>query len=225
MSKAGSGGRGQWAGKNCNLYSTGFTLIEVMLAISILAFVVATIYMSFSTTSKNVEQAETLRDNTDLARTLVVKMTDDIHNAYCVSLTNGKTFIYGKKQELNVSTKKRQDSIYLTTLTNWRRANSKEMDLWEVGYYFKDKPDGNGTTLMRHEKRELSNDVPPLEGGIEYEITDKVAELHLRYMSGTTWAEEWGGTGQCSYPREVEISLVLENGSFFTTRVDMGNAR
>jgi len=204
----------------------GFTLLEVLLAVSILAIIIAAIYASFSTAARNVEQAEAIRTSTDLARTLIAKISDDIHNAYCnSSMTTWKTVFYGKKQEQEAGgNKHRLDSIYLTTLTNWRKPNSKEIDLWEVGYYFKEKPDGSGYTLMRHEKRELNKNVPPLEGGIDYEITGAVQELHLRYLIGSTLIEEWGSSSQCRYPNAVEISLVLEDGSLYTTRVDVGNA-
>ncbi len=209
----------------------GFTLIEVVLAVSIMAFITSVIYMSFFTTSRNVEQAEAKRDNTDLARILLTKMSDDIHNAYCGSLMTGKTVFYGKKQEQKTGGNElRTDSLYLTTLTNSRKRGSKETELCEVGYYFKEKPDGSGNVLMRHDKRELSNDIAPLEGGVEYEITDRVEELHLRYLrsGSTSFVEELGNSGPClsgALPKAVEISLTLDDGSLYTTRVDVGNAK
>jgi type II secretion system protein J len=202
----------------------GFTLIEVLLAVSIMAFIVSAIYMSFFTSSRNVQQAEAIRDSTDLARTLIMKIADDIHSAYCGSLTTGKTVFFGKKEEHEINGKtQRMDSIYLTPLTNWRTPNSKESELWEIGYYFKEKPNGSGYTLMRHEKRLLSSDVLPLEGGIDYEITDKAVEFRLRYLNGSSWAEEWGSSEKCTYPQAVEITLALEDGSTYTSRFDVGN--
>jgi prepilin-type N-terminal cleavage/methylation domain-containing protein len=232
MSDNGSRGRGQGSGGKCKTQSKGFTLIEVLLAVAIMAFIVSVIYASFFTASRSVEQAEAIRDDTDLARTLIAKMSDDIHNAWCNTIPTGKTVFYGKKQEQEAGgNKRRTDSLYLTTLTNSRKLNSKETELLEVGYFFKERPDNSGYSLMRHEKKELNNDEPPLEGGTDYEVTDKVVELHLRYRktNNSPWLDEVGSSTPCSQPnalpQTVEISLTLEDGSLYITRVDVGNAR
>jgi len=205
-----------------NRRSEGFTLIEVLLAMAILAVVVTVIYTEFSTSSANAERAEASRDETDMARTLMSRMSDDIANAYCSTGTIG-TFFYGKSEEAETEGSKfRHDSLSLTTLTNWRKPGSKETELWEVGYSFEEKSDGSGYVLVRREKRELSSDVPPLEGGVEYEITDRVEGLQVRYYDGTNWVDAWdrkNGCSQSNLPRAVEISLTLDSGSVFITQV------
>jgi prepilin-type N-terminal cleavage/methylation domain-containing protein len=225
MNDRGSGVRGQGSGEKCIPHSEGFTLIEVLLAVSILAFIISVVYASFSTASRNVEQAETIRDSTDLARTLLIKMSDDIANAYVNTATTGQTIFFGKKEEVGTGNEiLRHDSLSLTTLTNWRRMNSKETDLWEVGYFFKEKADGTGYVLMRREKRELSKDVPALEGGIEYEITGKVASLQFRYSNdGSTWSDEYDSrTKGNSAPKFVELGLMLESEETYSIRVGIG---
>jgi hypothetical protein len=131
-----------------------------------------------------------------------------------------ETFLYGQKFERE-DDKQRFDSIYLTTLTNWRRPESREMELWEVGYFFQEKAAGTGRVLMRKEKRELSKDVPRREGGIDYELTDTLEGLRLRYTAdGSTWLDEWKQGG---LPKAVEIVLTLANGKVYATKVDVRN--
>jgi prepilin-type N-terminal cleavage/methylation domain-containing protein len=201
----------------------GFTLIEVLLAMAILAGIVTVIYTSFSTASQSVQRAEVIRDETDLARTLIAKLSQDIENAYCGAVTNGGAVVfYGKKDEIETEgVKRRHDSLALTTLTNWRRPDSKESELLEADYYFKEKADGKGYSLMRREKRELSKDAPALEGGIEYEITDQVEALQLRYKKTglSDWVDELGSKGSCERPAMVEITLVLMSGKQYSTEV------
>ncbi len=205
-----------------NSKSKGFTLLEVMLAMLILTFFVATIYSSFSTMSQSVKNAETDRDVTDLARTLIAKMTDDITNAYYVAGMQ-ETFFYGKSSTTSAD-EPRFDSLALTTLTNWRRPGSKETDLWEVGYRFQDKADGSGKLLIRSEKRELSKDVPPLEGETDYVLTDRVAALQLRYYNGSTWMDDWDNRNSraAALPKEVELGVVLDDGTSFLTHIEVG---
>ncbi len=209
------------------LHSRGFTLLEVLIAIAIMAGIVTVIYSTFFTAGNNVQQAEEIRDTTDLIRTLVSKLSNDIANAYVNTGMNAPnaalTVFLGKKVEPPAGLQKtRYDELYLTTLTNWRRPGSKETDLWEVGYYFKEKPDGKGRIMMRREKRELSKDVPALEGGIEYELTDRVASLQFRYKSGSTWSDDWSRN---DLPHVVEITLLLDNGSVYVTEVPVLNAK
>ena len=197
--------------------SGGFTLLEVLLALAILAVIVTSIYSSFSTSAANRERAEEVRDGTDRARALMARMTSDIANAY-VNSGMSETFFYGSMLE-SEEDKQRFDSIYLTTLTNWRTPGSKEMELWEVGYFFQEKPDRTGRVLMRKEKRELSKDSPPREGGDDQELTDTVDGLRIRYSSdGKTWNDEWKRTG---HPKAVEIVLTLADGRVYATSVDM----
>ncbi len=206
-----------------NPQSKGFTLIEVLLALAILAGVVTVIYASFSTASQNVEQAEKVRDDTDLARTLIARISDDLANAYCKAGTQGKgTFFYGKKEEKDVSGNKlRLDSLSLTTLTNWRKPDSKETDLWEVGYFFKEKPDGSGYVMMRRERRNLNTGESSLEEETEYEITDSVESLQLRYYTGSQLTDELGSSTSCARPTSVEMTLTLASGKVYLTQVDI----
>jgi type II secretion system protein J len=209
------GGRGRRSSK-----ANGFTLIEVLLALAILALVVMGIYQSFSNAGQNIQQAEEVRDETDTARTLLSRLTADLNNAYVNGTMSGTpTFFYGKKVE-DEDTKKRYDEVSFTTLTNWRRPNTAETELWELGYSFQDRPEEKKHVLMRREKRELSKDVPPREGGVEYELTDQVQGMQIRYSNdGTNWSDDWP-MGQ-SLPRAVEIVLTFADGRVYETQVDI----
>lgn len=210
-------------------HSKGFTLIEVLLAMTILAVILTAVYASFSTAGKNIEHAEASRDETDLARMLISRLSDDIANAYYDASNRNNTSIgdhlifYGKREEVEAKEGSlMRDSLNLTTLTNWRKLGSKETDLWEVGYFFREKPDGTGYVLMRREKRELSKDVPVLEGGDEYELTDQVLSLRFRYYDGSKWVEEWDSRSLLRLPKAVEIALMLASGKVYVTQVDTG---
>jgi hypothetical protein len=120
----------------------------------------------------------------------------------------------------------RRDSISFTTLTHWRKPGSKETELWEVGYFFKEKPDGKAFSLFRREKRELNKEVPALDGGDEYEITDRVESLRFRYkqgnQTGSQWRDSWDTKSSPTngiLPKLVEIALTLDTGKVYITQV------
>ena len=74
--------------------------------------------------------------------------------------------------------------------------------------------------MMRREKRELSKDVPALEGGVEYDMTDSIKSLQFRYFNGFVWSDEWNN--RTTLPMAVQISLLFNNGSTYVTKVDIG---
>ncbi len=189
-----------------------------------MAGIVTVIYMSFSTASRNVAQAEARRDAADLARTLMTRLSNDITNAY-YSQSMTETFFYGKKSSADPDVP-RFDTIALTTLTNWRKPDSKETDLWEVGYRFEDTPEKNAVMLVRKEKKEFSTDNTPLEGGMDYALTERIKSLRLRYYNGLTWSDDWDNRNQRSLqlPKAVEITLALDDGSLYSTQVEVGSA-
>jgi type II secretory pathway component PulJ len=194
----------------------------VLLAMAILALVMTVIYVSFSTAGNNIQRAEALRDENDLARALLVRLSTDIANAY-VNQAMNTTFFDGKKEEVpGESATLRHDLVNMTTLTNWPKPDSKETELWEVGYFLREKTDGKGYSLFRREKRDLSKDAPR-EGGIEYEITDQVQSLHVRYSAdGVNWTDD--GWSQRKLPKTVEVILTLQSGKVYLTKVDVGNS-
>jgi type II secretion system protein J len=197
----------------------GFTLLEVLIAVAIMAGIVTVIYMSFFTASRNVEQAEARRDATDLARTLLTKLSNEIANAY-YSRSMTETFFYGKKSSAEPDAP-RFDNIAFTTLAN---NVQDEAELREVGYSFEEASEKNTRMLIRKEKRDLSTSTPPLEGGEDSTLTDRIKSLRLRYFNGSTWTEDWDNRTQRSLqpPNAVEITLVLDGGFLYSMQVEVG---
>jgi len=192
----------------------------VLLAMAILAVVLTTIYASFSAAGVSVEHAESVRDSMDLGRTLLALMNRDIANAFCRSNMQG-TFFLGKKNEVEVGGEAvRMDSISLTTLTNWRRPGSNETELWAVGYFFKERPEGDGYVLMRREDRAVGSE-QAVNDATEYEITDAVRSLQIRYWDGAKWIDDRGSESMCFDPLPAEITLTMRDGTVLLTRADV----
>ena len=60
----------------------GFTLLEILIAIAILALVVSTLYGAYSGTIETTEKVESLRDIDQTARLALMQMADDFKSLY-----------------------------------------------------------------------------------------------------------------------------------------------
>lgn len=212
-------------------HSKGFTLIEVLLSLAILASVVAAVYASFSTAGQSVASAEAVRADVDTARAFLVRLTDDLVNAYYPRDKYGnpslkEAYFRGKKVEEEVNgTTVRVDSISLTTLALWRSPGSTESGLWDVGYFFRERQDGTGMDLLRRERKDPGSDASEIAAEAVYELTDKIISLQLRYYDGSKWTDEWDSNLQRRPPPVVEIALTTVGGRFYTTKVETSEFR
>ncbi len=80
--------------------SAGFTLIEVMLALAILAFVTSLMWGSFSQTARNKKAIESAQERAHTVRVALSRMAREIEMAYLsasenTALTNRRTFMVG----------------------------------------------------------------------------------------------------------------------------------
>ena len=116
-------------------------------------------------------------------------------------------------------------SLSLTTLTNWRKPDSKEMDLWEVGYRFEDKPEGNGKVMIRREKREFTDDNVRREGGTDLGDHGPGKRASLSVLQRIILDGCLGQLSSRQLPKAVEIMLVLDDGSVYLTQVDVEAGR
>lgn len=206
----------------------GFTLIEVLLSIVILAAVVSVVYASFSTAGQNIEAAEASRAEVDIARALLRRMIDELGNAFYAQDWHGnpsmkEASFRGKKEEEEVNgTLVRVDSISLTTIAPWRTPGTAESGLREVGYFFREREDGTGIDLFRREKRDPGSTAADAADEVEYKLSDKIAGLRFRYYDGSKWVDEWDLN---RLPQLVEIAVVMAGGRVYTTKVETSEFR
>ena len=61
---------------------------------------------------------------------------------------------------------------------------------------------------------------------MDYALTERIKSLRLRYFNGLAWSDDWDNTSQRSLqlPKAVEITLVLDDDSLYSTKVEVGSA-
>ena len=68
--------------------SHGFTLLEIIIAIAILAIVFSSLYAAYSSTLETTEQVESERDIEQAARLGLMRMADDLASVYVQEVEN-----------------------------------------------------------------------------------------------------------------------------------------
>ncbi len=190
----------------------GFTLIEVLIAIVILAMMSVLIYTSLSQLLKIKEETETEDTRNHSVMLVLGKMTRDFEMAFL--LTNVDFLgTSGKLKTAFVGTEEKVDFNTLSLTRYFKEV--KENDFGEVGYFLKeDRERGGEKILLRRESKNM--DDKPEEGGDPETLLEGVLELHLSYYDAKKkeWFKSWNST-QIEFnnqlPRMVKIEIKMKD--------------
>ncbi|MBL7684429.1 MAG: prepilin-type N-terminal cleavage/methylation domain-containing protein [Deltaproteobacteria bacterium] len=205
----------------------GFTLIEVMIAIAILAVIAILVFMSTSQTINSKEDTEK-KDNLNHSVNMALnKMVNDLQMSF---LLVGPDFL-GSDGRMKTVFKGTEDKLDFPTLSKMRYyKNSQETDYGEVGYFLQDDPEQSGQKLlMRRESKRI--DDKPEEGGVSEPIVDGIKELHFEYYDAQKkeWLKAWDSSQLESanrLPRAVRMTIKVvdadsEDPLTFSTMADI----
>lgn len=202
----------------------GFTLLEVLVSMAILAIIMAAVYSAYTT---NVEAIQIARENGQVhqtARIVLDRIAKDIQSAlvevWSLSETSELGFV-GRDQERDG---KRMDRIDFSTLTYLPLSErSPAVDLCEMGYRVVEDPEQPEIqVLMRRQKIlvSLPEDDASLgegfgEGGSEQELARNLVEFRITYEDARGEVRDRWSTEETESPSElpvlVRIRLVLRD--------------
>ena len=177
-------------------FEGGFTLIEVLLAVSLVAMMATLVFGSLYVTLSAIDTARANSANEQIVRSTLRLMTDEL------SFGEGRTTfpwtgINGQWDGQPA------DSIAFLTMGQFRGAESaKDTELVRIVYT------REGDRLLRFVRRNLYGLTD--ESIEQVELATKVKGFNVRYYDGkgNLWLDEWSGRGQES-PKVILIELTL----------------
>ncbi len=197
----------------------GFTLVELLVAIAVLAGISVVIYGAFSGMKRSREGVERLQDRYREGRLAMQRMTRELSGAFIslhapilASLIVEKTAFVG-------TTGTPADRVDFDSFSNRRvDRNSHVSDQCELSYFGSQDPEQPGVTdLVRRISTTL--DLDPKKGGHVEVLASDIDLFKLQYLDAQTgnWVDTWDTTqaitGQPSrLPLQVKIVLVLNGG-------------
>jgi type II secretion system protein J len=197
-------------------------LLEILIAIAILALVVSSLYGAYSGTLDTTEMVESARDIDQVARVALVQMVDDFKSLYYHKAQGedeespysfgGVTEVEGEGGAIVAfATTSRLD--FAMTFPSQR--------INRVSYVVERQPDNE--KLYRLVRRELPfADLPGERQEVEIEIADGIESLSLTYFDedGQQFSQ-WDSKAEGLLPRLVQIKLQMagEKSRTFSTSV------
>lgn len=205
----------------------GFTLFEVMMALSILAVVSALLYLTFHQSMIIMAGAEEQAEVSLKGRLILERLSGELKGCFMARGGKGKGFqqgLVGRSSSLGGDDF--SDRVDFTTLSLPVLLEELEKaEVMEVGYFLDRLPGGKGLTLFRRQDLALDGDL--LQGGKVLLIGDRVRSLRFIYFDRLgRLHSEWNsleGVNRNQLPHRIEIQLKLEDPAgrvhFFRTQV------
>ena len=190
----------------------GFTLVEMLIAMMVLATVLTIAYRVFSSSYRALHRVDPDRDPFQTARIVLDRMAEEIQSAYYRPGLAHTGFV--GKDELNDEAP--SDSLTFSCMANFYWIKSiegiHESDFLKISYALVD--DEEERILMRAQDpsfrpfEENTKDLDTSKRGV-HQLTDQVWGMDMRYFDGEEWTEEWNAEEKEGLPKAVEVKLIL----------------
>lgn len=182
--------------------SAGFTLVEVLVAISMAAIVLTAIYGVFTSVSAAKTRLDADSEVYHSARVIFDRLGREIRGAAPAGGPNGKGVFQGGRDVRGYP------FLELTT-TAVAQQGEASTGIALIRYSLaedRERPK-SGSVLQRSERSALQGATAAELAGL-LRLAAGIEELQLRFFSGSDWREEWDA-GLDGLPAMVELSLAM----------------
>ena len=194
----------------------GMTLIEVMLALAVLAMMVVSVYSSFNGTLKGMETTEEIQKRFAIIRNGLSRMNSELSMAYLSfnrPLDDPKHYtLFEGRDSFDA------DSVTFSAFAHLRfRKDADESDQSVIQYFIQADPeDASRTHLYRRETRRLTGDLPERleEFAPAYVMIEDVVEFDVKYwdVRQEEWIDEWRTTKTDMQPDRLPERVWIKVG-------------
>ncbi len=183
----------------------GFTLIEMMLAIGVLAMILTMLASSFSTIAHSKVHAEGRLIVDREGRALLWQLTKELRNAVQTPYVVSNVALFGSGHMGNGAP---LDTITLSTYSGGhRRAVNAMTPETIVSYNLSPNPDQPGSYLLQRSQQSglLTSAVSPQTTT----LASNVLSLHFRYFDGQRWSESWE-SASLPQGRQLPVAVAIQ---------------
>jgi len=203
----------------------GFTLIEILVALAIVAVVVTLSYETFNGVIRSVQQVDDQAELDQMVRVSMSIMVNELNSAYWRPPSEKASATpYEFTGTDNQAGEEPSDSLRFTMLSHTRaKEGGGDPTVSILEYELVPVAQSEVATLMHTEE---TNYLSLSENSLErFELAEQVVGLNFRYFDGKQWSEEWSASDRKKLPRAVEIQIDFRdsNGQVrrFITQTDI----
>lgn len=192
----------------------GFSLLEVMIAVTVLAMIAVMTWSAISQTVRSKEIVSARLDRHHALTAALERMSRELSMAFISaqvnpteSLVHAQTCFIGRDRG-------RGDRIDFTSFSHQRLfADAHESDQNELSYFLTDDPENRGQmVLVRREQNRIDDD--PQRGGRIEILVEDVTGFELEYLdpADQRWVTEWDTTNLTGQPNRLpaQVKIILE---------------
>ncbi len=207
------------------ILSSGFTLLELLLAITILAFIIGTLYGTFWGTTSNTRRIRETVKIYHVGRLLLSQLLSDLESTYFDKSLKGRGGEESKaafKGEEITGDRGRERVDRLSFFTASQSILDAEKDrslIWYVSYYLEQNEDTGDYSLIRRavpmvESTDLlEKDQKEGLSAYDFVLSRHVKSFRIEYINPDgEKSESWdSNAGSAPIPSAVRISVTLNN--------------
>lgn len=192
-------------------HKAGLTLVEVMVAVTILALVATVVFGGFNQTMLNKGRIEAQADRTHIIRVAMERMVREISMAYVTTHLNPSPQLVTVRTAFIGRRAGEADRLDFTSFSHRRLyRDAHESDQNEISYFVTRHPDDfDRKVLARREQRRVDDD--PQTGGSVQILVEDVRDFKLSYLDYTDgeWSDDWDSTNAAKQPNRVPYQVLI----------------
>jgi type II secretion system protein J len=195
--------------------SRGFTMVEVLMAITLLLGVATALWRSMQLSFDTTKRVSEVNERYHEGRQIINRLARELRMAY---LRADVPEFYREEDPKSVTRfKGTEDEVYFATSAHLRtRADAYEADTAEVHYFLKPESGSpyRAPTLYRRESTRV--DDKPERGGHIWPVLQGVKAFKVEYwddrkeVGEDAWQRDWDSNDNSLLPRRVRVILELE---------------
>ena len=193
-----------------------FTLLEVLIAVAIMAMISALLWYSFHQTFQTIDMVRADADMLRQARQVTSRVPNELASAFLptiVSLTSNVKYEFVGEDDGET------DRVRFVSMSHTKLyQDANESDQSEVEYYTEDDPRHAGLNRIVRREDSVIDDEPD-EGGSTVIIAEKVKSFELEYYDANkdSWTGDWDTTrvehnARLPYAVRMRLTLVDSDG-------------
>ncbi len=193
--------------KNFRFNNSGFTLVEMLVAVSVSSIILLMIYTAYSSILKTVNYGTAVSSYYEKLNLVLKKIDRDLSNIYWRN--DGKAvFLCTEKDKSTLLTFVTYDYKDNRIINNVKHGYPV-YDIYRVSYYLKPDDSGKYFSLIRSSGLGFEADFD--ETGFEETLLDNVIEYQVSLPLRNDWVNKWDTRENRLLPKGIKVIILLEN--------------